>query len=163
LAAPLPVAQGGTGTTTPGIVAGTNVTVSGTWPNQTVNSTGGGITAAGSGLIQLLQFKAATSASGTTAVTFTSSVGQGSTIVVEYVGVNNVGVSDSAGNVYTQYNPQNWSTFVYLSMFASVNVPGGTALTITAAGTGSFGQLNIYEYSNVAAVDGSISATNAGA
>ena len=35
----LPVANGGTGTTTPSIVAGTNVTVSGTWPNQTVNST----------------------------------------------------------------------------------------------------------------------------
>ena len=35
----LPVANGGTGTTTPSIVAGTNVTVSGTWPNQTINST----------------------------------------------------------------------------------------------------------------------------
>jgi hypothetical protein len=38
----LPVANGGTGTTTPSIVAGTNVTVTGTWPNQTINSTGGG-------------------------------------------------------------------------------------------------------------------------
>lgn len=38
----LPVANGGTGTATPAIVAGTNVTVSGTWPNQTINSTGGG-------------------------------------------------------------------------------------------------------------------------
>ncbi len=38
----LSVAKGGTGTATPGIVAGTNVTVSGTWPNQTINSTGGG-------------------------------------------------------------------------------------------------------------------------
>ena len=36
------VADGGTGTSTPNIVAGTNVTVSGTWPNQTVNATGGG-------------------------------------------------------------------------------------------------------------------------
>lgn len=35
----LPVANGGTGTTTPSLVAGTNVTVSGTWPNQTINST----------------------------------------------------------------------------------------------------------------------------
>jgi hypothetical protein len=35
----LPVANGGTGTATPAIVAGTNVTVSGTWPNQTINST----------------------------------------------------------------------------------------------------------------------------
>jgi len=38
----LPVANGGSGTATPSIVAGTNVTVSGTWPNQTVNSTASG-------------------------------------------------------------------------------------------------------------------------
>ena len=38
----LPVANGGTGTTTPSLVAGTNVTITGTWPNQTINSTGGG-------------------------------------------------------------------------------------------------------------------------
>jgi len=36
------VANGGTGTTTPALVAGTNVTITGTWPNQTINSTGGG-------------------------------------------------------------------------------------------------------------------------
>jgi hypothetical protein len=38
----LPIANGGTGTATPGIVAGSNITVTGTWPNQTVASTGGG-------------------------------------------------------------------------------------------------------------------------
>ena len=38
----LPVANGGTGTATPALVAGTNVTISGSWPNQTINSTGGG-------------------------------------------------------------------------------------------------------------------------
>jgi len=32
----LAVNHGGTGTTTPSIVAGTNVTVSGTWPNQPI-------------------------------------------------------------------------------------------------------------------------------
>jgi hypothetical protein len=36
------VANGGTGTATPALVAGTNVTITGTWPNQTVNSTAGG-------------------------------------------------------------------------------------------------------------------------
>jgi hypothetical protein len=34
----LPQANGGTGTATPSIVAGTNVTVSGVWPNQTINA-----------------------------------------------------------------------------------------------------------------------------
>jgi hypothetical protein len=38
----LPVANGGTGTATPSLVAGTNVTVTGTWPNQTINSTASG-------------------------------------------------------------------------------------------------------------------------
>lgn len=37
----LPVANGGTGTGTPGLVAGTNVTISGVWPDQTIASTGG--------------------------------------------------------------------------------------------------------------------------
>ena len=40
------IAQGGTGTATPALVAGTNVTITGTWPNQTINSsnTGGTVT-----------------------------------------------------------------------------------------------------------------------
>ena len=42
----LAVASGGTGTATPGIVAGTNVTVSGTWPNQTVAASAANATTA---------------------------------------------------------------------------------------------------------------------
>lgn len=38
----LPVLNGGTGVTTPSLVAGTNITITGVWPNQTINSTGGG-------------------------------------------------------------------------------------------------------------------------
>ena len=37
----LPVASGGTGTASPGLVQGTNVTISGTWPNQTISASGG--------------------------------------------------------------------------------------------------------------------------
>jgi len=42
LAGTLAVANGGTGTSTPAIVAGTNVTVSGSWPNQTINASSSG-------------------------------------------------------------------------------------------------------------------------
>ena len=42
LAGTLAVASGGTGTATPSLVAGTNVSITGTWPNQTINSSGGG-------------------------------------------------------------------------------------------------------------------------
>ena len=37
----LPVANGGTGTASPSLVQGTNVTITGTWPNQTINASGG--------------------------------------------------------------------------------------------------------------------------
>jgi hypothetical protein len=40
----LPIAAGGTGTATPSLVAGTNVTISGSFPNQTINASGGGLT-----------------------------------------------------------------------------------------------------------------------
>jgi hypothetical protein len=38
----VPVANGGNGTASPGLVAGTNITITGSWPNQTINSSGGG-------------------------------------------------------------------------------------------------------------------------
>jgi hypothetical protein len=38
----LPVANGGTGTTAPGLVQGANVTISGSWPNQTISASGVG-------------------------------------------------------------------------------------------------------------------------
>jgi hypothetical protein len=45
----LSIAHGGTGTATPGLVAGTHVTITGTWPNQTINATGGGNGGGGGG------------------------------------------------------------------------------------------------------------------
>lgn len=42
LSTPVSVANGGTGTASPGLVAGTNVTVTGSFPNQTINATEGG-------------------------------------------------------------------------------------------------------------------------
>lgn len=45
----LPVANGGTGTTTPSLVAGTGISVTGTWPNQTITNTGSGGSGSGGG------------------------------------------------------------------------------------------------------------------
>jgi len=42
---PIPVSLGGTGTASPGLVAGSNVTISGTWPNQTITASSTGATA----------------------------------------------------------------------------------------------------------------------
>ena len=38
----LPIANGGTGTSTPALVQGSGVTITGTWPNQTISATGTG-------------------------------------------------------------------------------------------------------------------------
>lgn len=38
----LNVTNGGTGTASPGLVQGTNITITGSWPNQTINSSAGG-------------------------------------------------------------------------------------------------------------------------
>lgn len=38
----LPIANGGNGTATPGLLQGSNIIITGSWPTQTINSTGGG-------------------------------------------------------------------------------------------------------------------------
>jgi hypothetical protein len=40
LSTPITVANGGTGTATPSLIAGSNVTVTGSWPNQTITASG---------------------------------------------------------------------------------------------------------------------------
>lgn len=42
LTTPVSIADGGTGTATPGLVAGSGIAITGTWPNETIASTGGG-------------------------------------------------------------------------------------------------------------------------
>lgn len=43
----IPVADGGTGTTSPGLIAGTNIiSITGSWPNQTINASGTNLTGA---------------------------------------------------------------------------------------------------------------------
>ena len=81
VAGTLAVANGGTGTSTPSIVAGTAIAVTGTWPNQTIASTGTGSAASlvttnftieESGGKLLFKYGATTIASMTSAGVFTT-------------------------------------------------------------------------------------------
>jgi hypothetical protein len=94
----LPVVNGGSGTATPSIVAGTNVTVSGTWPNQTINSTGGG---GGSGTVTSASVVSANGLAGTVANPTTTPAITLSTTVTGVVKGN--GTALSAATAGTDY------------------------------------------------------------
>ena len=95
----LPVANGGTGTTTPSLVAGTNVTITGTWPNQTINSTGGG--GGGSGTVTDVSVVSANGLAGTVATSTTTPAITLSTSVTGMVKGN--GTALSAATAGTDY------------------------------------------------------------
>jgi hypothetical protein len=62
----LAVSAGGTGTATPALVAGSNISITGTWPNQTIAFNGGGFVTAVNNPVagQLAQWTSATSIQG---------------------------------------------------------------------------------------------------
>ena len=113
----LPVANGGTGTATPSIVAGTNVTVTGTWPNQTIAASGGGGTPGGS--TTQVQYNNAGAFGGITGATTN---GTALTLVAPNLGT-------PASGVVTN-----------LTGTASININGTVGATTRAAG--SFTTLN---------------------
>jgi len=116
----LPVANGGTGTATPALVQGTNVTITGSWPNQTINATGGG----GSALT--VQDEGSTLSTAVTLINFT---GAG----VTAAGTSSVTVNvpaGSGGNVSNSGTP----TSGQAAEWTSATVIQGVAVT----GTGSY-------------------------
>ena len=130
----LPVANGGSGTSTPGLVAGTNITISGSWPNQTINSTAsGGVTTISFGSTGLTP---STATSGAVTVAGTLAVGSGGTGVTSSTGANSVALRDSNANL----------TVNALFQGFTVVAAAGTTTTLTAASnpayvvTGSGGQ-----------------------
>lgn len=67
------VVNGGTGTATPSLVAGTNVSITGTWPNQTINSSnpGGTVTSVAASVPSFLSISGSPiTSSGTLAITY---------------------------------------------------------------------------------------------
>jgi hypothetical protein len=142
----LPVANGGTGTATPSLVQGTNVTVTGTWPNQTINASSSAQVYPGAGIAN---------STGTAWGTSYTTTGTGTVVALDtsptfvtpalgtpsaLVGTNITGTAAglTAGNVTTNANLTGAVTSVgnatSLGSFSSANLLG--ALT-DETGTGS--------------------------
>lgn len=91
------VANGGTGTTTPALVAGTNVTITGTWPNQTIAASGGG----GSGTVTSISVASANGFAGSVANSTTTPAITVSTSITGVLKGNGTAISAaSAGTDY---------------------------------------------------------------
>jgi hypothetical protein len=116
----LPVTSGGTGTTTPNLVAGTNVTLSGTWPNQTINAIGGGSGSVTAGAALTL---------GTTGPDLSSTVATGTTTPVMTLNVPTASASNRGALSATD-----WSTFNNKQAAGSYVTVGG-ALGTPSSGT----------------------------
>lgn len=110
----LPVANGGTGTATPALVAGTNVTITGTWPNQTINSTGGG----GSGTVTSVAVSGGTTGLTTSGGPITTS---GTITLAGTLAIANGGTNGSA-----------------TPTAGAISYGTGTAFAFTSAGTSGY-------------------------
>lgn len=112
----IPVASGGTGTASPALVPGTNVTITGAWPNQTINSSGGsgggGTSGWGAAVLSLLS----------NATQYTPFVGGG---------------ADSTTESVVQQKSPATATISNLQVTLSASLGTGTTLQVTLRDGGS--------------------------
>ena len=127
----LPIANGGTGTTTPNLTAGSGVTITGTWPNQTIAATGSG------GTITSVTASSPLASSGGTSpnISITSSTGSGAvvlasspTLVTPALGTPSSGNFSSGTFTWPTFNQNTTGTAAGLSS-TLVASSGGTGLT----------------------------------
>jgi len=136
----LDVANGGTGTATPALVAGTNVTITGTWPNQTVNSSGTVTSVAASVPAFLSITGSPITTSGTLAITYSGTAlpiangGTGQTTAS--AAFNALSPVTSTGDLIIG-NGTNSATRLAIGANGYVLTSDGTTASWVAAGSGS--------------------------
>ncbi len=146
LAGTLAVANGGTGTATPSLLAGSNVVVTGTWPNQTISASGGGgggtagiFLAAASGALANGD-KIVINADGTVSAVNAATQSAGTAATYSSSAISNSGNTVQIASVYDSTN--NKTVVVY------VTSSGGFAVVGTVSGTSiSFGTPVLFESS----------------
>ena len=120
----LPIANGGTATATPSIVAGTNVTVTGTWPNQTIAASASGGSPGGS--TTQVQYNNAGAFGGITGATTN---GTALTLVAPVLGTPASGtVTNLTGTASININGTVGATTATTGAFTTLNATGVTTL-----------------------------------
>jgi len=138
LSGTLAVANGGTGTASPSLIAGTNVTITGSWPNQTINSSTSGTVTSVSGTTGRV-----TSTGGTTPIIDLASgvATPGTTGSATLVPVVTIDTYGRVTSITTAANPQ--GTVTSVTGTTPIVSSGGTtpAISIPAATTSVNGYL----------------------
>ena len=98
----LPVANGGTATATPSLIQGSGVTITGTWPNQTINATGTGGTVTAVSVASANGLAGTSSGGATPALTLSTSItgvlkGNGTAISAATAGTDYVAPGGALG------------------------------------------------------------------
>jgi len=123
----LAVASGGTGTATPSLIAGTNITsITGTWPNQTINASGGSGTV--TSVAALTLGTSGTDLSSTVATSTTTPV---ITLNVPTASATNRGALSSAD--WTTFNNKGSGTVTSVTGTSPVVSSGGATPAISLA------------------------------
>ena len=140
----LPIANGGTATATPSIVAGSNVTVTGTWPNQTIASTAGGsgtVTSVAATVPSLFSISGSPiTTSGTLAMTYSGTalpVANGGTGQTSYTD-GQLLIGNTTGNTLTKTTLTAGSGITITNGSGAITIAssgGASAATPTALGT----------------------------
>jgi hypothetical protein len=121
----LPIANGGTGTATPALVQGSGVTITGSWPNQTIAATGLGGTVTSVSVASANGFTGTSSGGATPSLTLATSI----TGVLKG---NGTAISDASAGTD------------YVAPGGALGTPSSGALTnCTADGTSKVGYRNI--------------------
>jgi hypothetical protein len=149
----LPVLNGGTGTTTPALVAGSNVTISGTWPNQTINATASGGSVTTVSIVSANGFAGTVATATTTpAITLTTSIsgmlkGSASALVAATSGTDfSAGTSALATGILKSTTSTGALTIAVAADFPTLNQSttgtAGNVTGIVAVANGGTGNAN---------------------
>jgi hypothetical protein len=128
----LPIANGGTATATPALVQGSGVTITGTWPNQTINATGTGGTVTsvgGTGTVNGISLSGTVTTSGSLTLGGTLSGVSLTSQVTGTLPIANGGTGTTS------------TTFANLTTNVTGTLPvanGGTGITSLGAGVATF-------------------------